>query len=134
MFLAAVMMMAAPCQALDAALPRQLAGWTRSGKTLDTGHSLSLVARAGSVSTTVRVRKPGVFGVAADQNGWIDLYSGEGRAGGKALRMASESKGPRCSSIRKIVRYRLTPGVYRVTVEKLTASRVRLMLIAGDVR
>ena len=43
--------------------------------------------------------------------------------------MASESRGPACSTIRKIVRYKLRPGTYRVTVNRLKASRARLMLV-----
>lgn len=132
MFLTALALtITAPCRTLDTALPRPFAGWTRPGRTLDTGNALVLaVKRGGAVSTTVRIRKPGIFGIAADQNGWIDLYRGPG----KALPMASESRGPACSTIRKIVRYRLRPGTYRVEVRQLTTNRVRLMLVAGERR
>ena len=123
--------MAAPCRTLDTALPRPLAGWTRSGQTLDTGRAVTLPGgRDKAVTTSVRIRKAGIFGIAVDQDGWVDLYRGRG----KALEMASESKGPPCSTIRKIIRYRLTPGTYRVEVRQLKAPRVRLMLVAGERR
>jgi len=127
MFLTALALtMAAPCRTLDAALPRPLTGWRRLGRTLDTGHAVTLAAGRGkAVTTSVRIRKAGVFGVAVDQDGWVDLFRGSGRA----LDMASESRGPACSTIRKIVRYRLRPGVYRVEVRELKAARVKLMLV-----
>jgi len=127
MFLTALALtMATPCRALDTALPRPLVGWTRHGRTLDTGHAVTRVAGRGkAVSTSVRIRKAGLFGVAVDQDGWVDLF----RGGGRALDMASESRGPACSTIRKIVRYRLRPGVYRVEVRQLKALRVKLMLV-----
>lgn len=132
MFLTALALtMAAPCHTLDTALPRPLAGWTRLGRTLDTGRAVTLVAgRDKAVTTVVRIRKAGIFGVAVDQDGWVDLY----RGGGKALDMASESRGPACSTIRKIIRYRLRPGTYRVEVRQLKAPRVKLLLVAGEGR
>lgn len=127
---ALVLAAAAPCGALDTALPRDLAGWTREGRTLDTGHSVTLAAgRDRAAAATVTIRKAGTFGIAADQQAWIDVYPPRG---GRAFEMASESKGPYCSTIRKIVRYRLRPGTYRVTATKLTGSRVRLMLVHGQ--
>jgi hypothetical protein len=123
--------MAAPCRAQNTALPRPLAGWTKPGKGLDTGHAVTLPAGRGkAVTTSVTIRKAGVFGIAVDQDGWVDIF----RARGKALAMASESKGPRCSTVAKIVRYRLSPGTYRVEVRQLKMNRVRLMLVAGEAR
>ena len=114
-----------PCGAIDSQLPRDLSGWGRAGETLDTGHAVTLTGkRDSSAETSITVRKPGIFGIAVDQAAWVDVYRGKGRP----LRMAYESKGPGCTSIRKIVRYRLTPGVYRVVVTKLQKDRVKLML------
>ena len=118
------------CRSYDTRLPRPLAGWTRNGAGLDTGHAVTLPVRRGSIETRVTIRKAGMFGVAIDRDGWIDVAP----AGGRALRMASESRGPRCSTIRKIVRYRLRPGTYRVTVGRLRVERARLMLVHGEAR
>ncbi|WP_256731500.1 hypothetical protein [Sphingomonas sp. dw_22] len=130
MFLTALALtMAAPCRIYDTALPRPLAGWMRLGRTLDTGRAVTLAAgRDKAAATNVRIRKAGVFGIAVDQDGWVDLYQGRG----KALKMASESRGPACSTIRKVIRYRLKPGTYRVEVRQLQAPRVKLMLVAGE--
>ncbi len=115
------------CTTLDARLPRALAGWTRGGAGLDTRHAVTLPARGGSAETRVTIRKPGTFGIAVDQQAWIDVYpAGRGR---RALDIASEGRGVSCSTIRKIVRYRLRPGSYRVTVGKVAGARVKLMLV-----
>src|SRR3954471_9090357 len=86
------------CKSYDTALPRPLSGWTRAGRGLDTGHAVTLDAgRDGGLATLVRIRKAGTFGVAIDREGRIDGAPGRGRP----LRMASESRGPMCSTIRK---------------------------------
>jgi hypothetical protein len=113
------------CRSYDTVLPAPLSGWKRSGRGLDTGHAVTLARSGSSIQTTMRIRKAGTFGVAIDRDGWIDVAPPRGRP----LRMASESRGPTCSTIRKIVRYRLRPGTYRVTVNKLKAARARLMLV-----
>lgn len=124
--LAAALPQQTPCRTHDTQLPRNLAGWTRAAAGLDTGHATLLPAgRDHRVETQVTIRRAGLFGVAVDSDAWVDLY----RARGKALAMASETRGPRCSTIRKIIRYRLRPGTYRVTVEKIPGARTRLMLV-----
>ncbi|UZK64707.1 hypothetical protein [Sphingomonas sp. M1-B02] len=115
----------APCRSFDTRLPRPLSGWTRAGQGLDTGHSVVLPARRGEAATSVRIRKAGTFGIAIDQAGWIDIAPPRGRA----LRYTSEAKGPACSTISKIVRFRLQPGTYRVSASRLKGGRVKLMLV-----
>jgi hypothetical protein len=119
---------AAACSARDAGLPRDLSGWKRGGSTLDTGHAVMLKAAKGGAETRVVIRKAGVFGIAVDQQAWVDVFP---TRAGHALDMASESKGPACSTIRKVVRYRLKPGTYRVAVTRLDTARVKLMLVHG---
>lgn len=122
----ALSLQAAPCRTYDAALPKPLRGWTRTGRALDTGHAVTLNAgRDRRLATTVRIRKAGTFGIALDQPGWIDVT----RGAGKPLRFTAQSQGPRCSTIRKIVRYRLQPGTYRVSAARLKGTRARLMLV-----
>jgi hypothetical protein len=117
---------AAPCRTYDAALLQPLRGWTRTGRGLDTGHAVTLNAgRDHSLATTMRIRKAGTFGIALDQPGWIDVT----RGAGKPLRFVAQSQGPRCSTIQKIVRYRLQPGTYRVAASRLKGTRARLMLV-----
>lgn len=114
------------CRAFDVRLPAQLAGWTRNGRDFDTGHAVILNAgRDGTLATTVRIRKAGTFGVALGERGWIDVRPMRG----KPLASVAHGHGPQCSTIRKIVRYKLQPGTYRVTVNKLKATRARLMLV-----
>ncbi|MCX8475060.1 MAG: hypothetical protein MT490_04600 [Sphingomonas sp.] len=114
------------CRSFDARLPAQLAGWTRNGRDFDTRHAVTLNAgRDGTLATTVRIRKAGTFGVALSEPGWIDVQPMRG----KPLASVAHGHGPQCSTIRKIVRYKLQPGTYRVTVNKLKATRARLMLV-----
>jgi hypothetical protein len=113
------------CTALDTRLPRPLYGWTRDGKGLDTGHAVTLPARKGAIEARITIRKAGIVGIAIDQDGWIDAFPAKGT---KALNMASERKGPRCSTIHKILYYRMRPGTYRVTVNRLKGARAKLML------
>jgi hypothetical protein len=113
------------CTALDTRLPRPLAGWTRDGRGLDTGHAVTLPVRGGGIETRITIRKPGTVGIAIDREGWIDAFPAKGS---RALRMASEARGPRCSTIHKILYYRMRPGTYRVTVNRLKGGRAKLML------
>lgn len=126
MILSALLLAAsAPCAKVDAQIPRDLSGWSRTGKGLDTGHSVTLTGAKGTAETRVTIRKAGTFAIALDQQAWVDVYP----AKGKPLRMAYQSGGPGCTSIRKIVRYRLEPGAYRVVASKLSSDRVKLMLV-----
>ncbi len=113
------------CRAYDTHLPRPLSGWTRDGSGLDTRHAVTLPARNGALETRITIRKPGRVGIAIDGDGWIDVYGEHARS---PLRMGSESRGPRCSTIRKIVYYRMRAGTYRVTVNRLKGNRAKLML------
>ncbi|NLS25228.1 hypothetical protein S2M10_01910 [Sphingomonas sp. S2M10] len=109
-------------------LPRSLSGWEVSGAGLDTRHATTIPAKNGTAEIRVTIRKAGLFGIAADQPGWIDVARGNGRP----LRMLSRAENIACANIRKIVYYRLDPGIYRVIVGKLQTPRVKLMLVHGD--
>jgi hypothetical protein len=123
--------MAAPqCTRQNSGLPRGLSGWARGGEGLDTRHATMLDPSGGRIETRVTIRKAGVFGIAIDREGWIDVTP----AKGKPLRMVSENRGSRCSGIRKIVRFKLQPGDYRVRVAKLGKARVKLMLVHANAR
>ncbi|MDV3459343.1 hypothetical protein RZN05_20280 [Sphingomonas sp. HF-S4] len=114
------------CRTLDARLPVALRGWKVSGSGLDTGHTVTLNAgRDKALRTSVTIRRAGTYGIALDQAGWIDVAP----ARGKPLESVAHGHGPECSTIRKIVRYKLRPGTYRVDVTRLKAARARLMLV-----
>ncbi|MGK6353619.1 hypothetical protein ACMGDH_00160 [Sphingomonas sp. DT-207] len=86
---------------------------------------MTLPARTGSASTSVRIRKAGTYGIAIDQAGWVDVTPGRG----KPIKSVADGRGPTCSTIRKIVRYRLQPGTYRIAVSRLKGNRARMMLV-----
>lgn len=73
-----------------------------------------------------RIDKAGTYGIALDQPGWIDVAP-EASA---PLASVEHGHGPECSTIRKIVRFDLQPGAYRLTLTKLTRPQAKVMLVA----
>ncbi|NIJ22396.1 hypothetical protein FHS95_004111 [Sphingomonas naasensis] len=133
MLLAALLLaQTAPCTAMDANLPAPLAGWTSSaphpGLMLGHATTLDISGYAAMSRTDFTVTEAGMYGVALDQGGWIDVAP-KGRA---SLTSVGHGHGPECSTIRKIVRFALKPGVYTLTLSKLTkAPRVMLIRDGG---
>jgi len=137
---------AAACARTDAALPRGLAGWNARGASLDSGKAVSMPAVDPASVTLVGVPKPskpgnalaasfmvrtaGTYGIAIGSRGWIDVYPAVG--GRTALTSSTHGHGPACSTIAKIVRYRLQPGAYRVLVSGVEGRTEKLMLVKGD--
>jgi hypothetical protein len=131
------------CKTSDASLPTALAGWSVPGDELtpgkavmlDTVDSVSLKglpagSKPGRAATIAfRIATAGTYGIALDQPGWIDLLPGT--SGGSALESVEHGHGPACSTIRKIVRFRLTPGVYRLYVSSLGKPQAKVMLVAS---
>lgn len=149
MLLAALLLLqaapAAPqCAALDANLAANLAGWAADAAEFGVSKAVMLQAgelaklpdvpagaeAGGAAMIGFRVETAGRYGVALDQRGWIDVVPGV--AGGEALKSVAHSHGPQCSTIRKIVRFDLQPGVYRLYLTGLDKPAVKAMLVAGD--
>ena len=139
MLLAAALLMlqAAPapaCVATDAALPANLAGWTAPATGFGVNQAVTL--DAGDVAKLPDVpagAKPGgaasaAVAIALDQRGWIDVVPGV--SGGAALKSTAHGHGPDCSSIRKVVRFDLQPGLYRLYLTGLASASVKVMLVA----
>lgn len=130
------------CKAPDASLPTALAGWSTPGDELVTGKAVSLAtvdaatlkglpkgARPGRAAMIAfRIAKAGTYGIALDQPGWIDVLPGA--EGGAALPSVAHGHGPDCSTIRKIVRFELAPGTYRVFASGLARAKAKVMLVA----
>ena len=132
------------CKAPDASLPVALTGWTAPGDEFTPGKAVSLDtvdaatlkgAPAGAkpgkaASIAFKIATAGTYGVALDQPGWIDVLPGA--AGGAALTSVKHGHGPECSTIRKIVRFKLDPGAYRLYVTGLAQPKAKVMLVAGE--
>lgn len=132
------------CKAPDASLPAALTGWTAPGDELTPGKAVSLDtvdaatlkgvpagAKPGkAASIAFKVSAAGVYGIALDQPGWIDVLPGA--AGGTALTSVKHGHGPECSTIRKIVRFKLDPGAYRLYVTGLAQPKAKVMLVTGE--
>jgi hypothetical protein len=132
------------CKATDASLPTALLGWVKPGDEFVPGKAVELDTIDGAALKGLpvgskpgkaamigfRIATAGTYGVALDQGGWIDLLPGT--EGGAALTSVKHGHGPECSTIRKIVRFDLKPGVYRLYVSALSTPKVKAMLVAGD--
>jgi hypothetical protein len=132
------------CKATDASLPAALLGWVKPGDEFVPGKAVELdtidaAALKGLPAGTkpgkaamigFKVETAGVYGVALDQGGWIDVLPGT--EGGAALTSVKHGHGPECSSIRKIVRFQLTPGIYRLYISGLPGAKVKTMLVSGE--
>jgi hypothetical protein len=132
------------CKATDASLPTALLGWVKPGDEFTPGKAVELdtidgaalkglpaAAKPGKAAMIgFKVESAGIYGVALDQGGWIDLVPGT--EGGTALESVKHGHGPDCSTIRKIVRFDLKPGIYRLYVSGLSTPKVKAMLVSGD--
>lgn len=149
MLLAALLLLqAAPCApqcvATDTGLPANLAGWAAPGAAFGVNKAVVLKADdltklagvpagtrpGGAVLIGFKVETAGRYGVALDQRGWIDVLPGA--SGGETLKSAAHGHGPKCSTIRKIVRFDLQPGLYRLYLTGLDKPSARVMLVTGD--
>jgi len=132
------------CKATDASLPTGLLGWLTPGDAFVPGKAVALDTIDGAALKGLpvgskpgkaamigfRIAGAGIYGVALDQGGWVDVLPGA--EGGTALASVRHGHGPECSTIRKIVRFRLEPGIYRLYVSGLAGARVKAMLVAGE--
>jgi len=144
---------AADCAAAPAALPEELAGWTApapleaatgadaAAATLVLGTAVDLTLKptpqvaypvrperpGGSVShggiVRFSVAQAGVYRVALDSSVWIDVV-----ADGQRLVSVAHGHGPDCSGIRKMVDFRLEPGIYLLEIAGSGTPAVRVMV------
>lgn len=144
MLLAALLLQAAApqCPAADVVMPANLVGWGVPGAEFGVNKAVTVQAGdlakltdvpagtrpGGAVMIGFRIDKAGRYGVALDQRGWIDVVPGV--TGGEALKSVVHGHGPQCSTIRKIVRFDLQPGVYRVYLTGLDKPVAKTMLVA----
>lgn len=127
------------CPATDVALTANLSGWTAPSTAF--GINKAVIVKAGDVAGVPAGAKPGGavvirfsvpnaerYGIALDQRGWIDIVPGA--SGGAALKSTVHGHGPDCSMIRKIVRFDLKPGTYRLYLTGLEKPVAKVMLVA----
>lgn len=144
----------ANCPATPAPLPAELAGWaspekTRAANTADTASAVELIlgqasdlelyptpevtyairpARpAGSVSkgglAAFRIDTAGTYRIAIDSAAWLDVVHD-----GKTLESVNHGRGPDCSGIRKMVDFKLQPGIYTLQIVGNGTANLRVML------
>lgn len=71
------------------------------------------------------IEKAGVYTVALDQAGWIDVVKD-----GKALKSSGHGHGPACSTIRKMVDFKLDPGHYTIQISNAPKDTAILEVVA----
>lgn len=126
LFAALLLAQTAPvCAAMDAALPPPLAGWTMTHTGLSLGHGGTLDVSNGAAQADFHVDAAGTYGIALDQPGWIDVSA---KGASAALKSVKHGHGPDCSTIKKIVRFALKPGDYRLDLKNLKQAQAKIML------
>jgi hypothetical protein len=72
----------------------------------------------------LRVRRAGTYGVAINDGAWIELIRD-----GRPVRSAAHHHGPAtCSTVRKVVDFRLEPGRYTIQLSGTDAASVLLFV------
>ncbi len=144
----------ANCPATPAALPAELAGWMnpetmRAANTADTASAVELhlgqardlelyptpnvtyairpARPAGSVSkgglAAFRIDTAGTYRIAIDGAAWLDIVHD-----GKTLESVNHGRGPDCSGIRKMVDFKLEPGIYTLQIVGNGTPNLRVMV------
>jgi hypothetical protein len=112
------------CTGVDGNLPAGLGPWIHiSAMTPILRPGVTVAATPGS-AMTIEIAEAGTYGVAIDTGAWIDVSRD-----GQALRSTAHGHGPACSTIRKIVDFRLEPGRYTIQLNRTEATAVRLLVI-----
>jgi hypothetical protein len=70
------------------------------------------------------VARPGRAWIALDQGAWIDVVKD-----GAIVKSVTHGHGPKCSGIRKIVDFDLTPGRYIVQIVNAPKDRIGVMAL-----
>jgi hypothetical protein len=70
-----------------------------------------------------RIASAGMYRVALDSAAWVDVVGG-----GKPIASAAHGHGNRCTGIRKMVDYRLTPGRYVLQLSGATQPAAVVMV------
>ena len=129
------------CAAIDQSLPAELAGWTSTGERLTSGNAVTLqgvqepTPPGGhpGLGATIAFSVPmnGVYGIALDQAGWIEVQPVMDQGPARPLRSVGHEHAPACSTIHKIVRFELNAGTYySLSLSGLQNPTARAMLVA----
>ena len=138
------------CTNVRVALPPELSGWSAQmpvsagvkpgdGATVSVGQAalvslhpakhLALApaprgATEGSGGTlTLAVTATGTYRVALGGGAWIDLVQQ-----GKALASIAHNHGPKCTGVRKLIDFKLTPGNYTIQLSGSAEDSVALLV------
>jgi hypothetical protein len=121
------------CNDYDLTLPPNYASWTRPDDWLAPGHTTMVDVAGGGGTIGFTIAKAGIYSIALDQKGWIDVNRGAvDQPSGKLLVSVSHREGDACWTIRKVVRFRLDPGPYQLSITKVAGPNAKVMLAEGE--
>lgn len=141
------------CANVRVAIPAELSGWSNQmsvsagvkpgdGATISVGKAanvslhpakhLALTPAPEKVASvdssggtlTVAITAAGTYRLALSGAAWVDLVQD-----GKAVASAAHDHGPKCTGVRKMVDFKLTPGTYAIQLSGSTTPSLALMLV-----
>jgi hypothetical protein len=77
-----------------------------------------------SNSVKISLKHPGVYQLAAEKPVWLDVVAPEG-----IEPSLSHQHGPTCSSIRKIVEYKLAAGSHIIQISGSKTASIKIMMV-----
>jgi hypothetical protein len=72
----------------------------------------------------VSITEAGTYRLALGGAAWVDLVQG-----GKAVASSAHDHGPKCTGLRKMVDFKLTPGTYAIQLSGSATPSLALMLV-----
>lgn len=72
----------------------------------------------------VSIATAGTYRLALGGAAWVDLVQG-----GKAVTSSAHDHGPKCTGVRKLVDFKLTPGTYAIQLSGSATTSLALMLV-----
>lgn len=137
------------CANVRVAFPSELAGWSKQmpvaagveaggGASLTVGQAVLVslhpakhlklnpapkVLAPNGGTLTLAITEPGTYRVSLGGKAWIDLVRG-----GTLLSSTAHGHGPKCTGVRKMVDFALTPGNYTVQLSGSDAESIALLV------
>jgi len=125
LLLSALALQPTDCPSPDVNLPPALMPWEHNVAVPGTALARGQVNDAPtSRPLTLEIMEAGTYAIALAIGAWIEVARD-----GQRVRSAAHGHGPPCSTIRKIVDFRLEPGAYTVTLSRTDQPSTRLFVL-----
>lgn len=111
------------CRAVRVVLADPLAPWLEPSPPAQTLRPGTAMPVTPGHAVTLEIESAGTYGIALDTGAWIDV-----RRDGQAVQSTAHEHGPTCTTIRKIVDFRLEPGRYTIQLSRTEAASVLILV------